>query len=80
MSTKQVEKPDNSSTSPHLDEQVKQALHQVYRYLIERAWLRQSAQSNGDSADSDGTQPAQSAQSAAKDGKPGCKGEEEVSQ
>ena len=60
MSTKQVEKPDISSPSPHLDEQVKQALHQVYRYLMQRAWLRQSAQSNGDSTESDGTQPAQS--------------------
>ena len=59
MSTHQIEKPNNPSTSPHLDEQVKQALHQVYRYLMERAWLRQSAQSNGDNADSAGTPPVQ---------------------
>lgn len=59
MNTKQIEKPDNSSSSPHLDEQVKQALHQVYRYLMERAWLRQSAQSNGEDADFDGAQPTQ---------------------
>jgi len=67
MSTKQIEKPANSPASPHLDEQVKKALHQVYRYLMERAWLRQSAQFHGDSTDSDGVQPVQT---AAKERKP----------
>lgn len=73
MSTKRMETADNPSTSPHLDEQVKQALHQVYRYLMERAWLRQSAQSNGDNPDSAGTPPVQA---PALDGAFGHKDEE----
>lgn len=59
MSTKRMERGDSSSMSMPLDDQVKHALHQVYRYLMERAWLRQSAQSNGDNADSAGTPPVQ---------------------
>jgi len=80
MSKKQIEKPDNSSPSPHLDDQVKQALHQVYRYLMERAWLRQSAQSNGKDADIYGAQPVQPAQAAVLDSRLARKDGEEVSQ
>ena len=58
MSTKPIENANTPASPTLLGEQVEQALHQVYRYLMERAWLRQLERSNDPSTAPNGSESA----------------------